>query len=125
MKLRQSSKSQFFIEITCGLSIEKAAKLCGKKASEITEWCKKDTIPCGYKRLMRMNRKLELSEDKKWLGFKMESGKLVLPTGDRLSPEQILTGHALIEIGAPDDRKTLSRLVRIAREIARIRNIKK
>lgn len=125
MVVSQRSKSQFFIEITCGLTLENAAKLCGKKSSEITEWCKKDAIPSGYKRLMRMNRKLELSHDEKWIGFKMESGKLVLPTGDRLSPEQILTGYALIEIGAPGEQKALSKLVKIAREIARIRNIKK
>ncbi|WP_027695282.1 DUF3653 domain-containing protein [Vibrio litoralis] len=125
MDISQRSKSKFFIEITCGLSLENAAKLCGKKPSEITEWCKKDTIPSGYKRLMRMNRKLELSNDENWIGFRMESGRLVLPTGDRLTPQQILIGHALLEIGAENELKTITKMAKIAREIARIRNLNK
>ncbi|WP_353960338.1 regulator [Vibrio gallaecicus] len=65
-------------------------------------------------------REVGISDD--WVGFYVENGKFVLPTGQRLSASQILLGAALLEIGSNEDRKTVSSLIRLARCMAKTLN---
>lgn len=87
----------------------------------IKQWDKGYDIPKECKRLMRKHRRLELSHDEEWQGFRMNRGRLELPTGQQVSPQQILAGIGLLEINSGLEIKTSTRLVKLARAIAKIK----
>ncbi|WP_201284419.1 DUF3653 domain-containing protein, partial [Klebsiella pneumoniae] len=58
-----------------------------------------------------------------WDGFRMEGGRLIFPTGDRVAPQQLLTAIAILQIEAPSDAMTRSKLVKYARAMARIKGL--
>ncbi|WP_264876286.1 DUF3653 domain-containing protein [Vibrio agarivorans] len=68
---------------------------------------------------MYSNREISLSED--WAGFYCEQGKLVLPSGVRLTAAQILMASALVEIASDNDLKTATCLLKIARALQQIK----
>ncbi|TOH59281.1 regulator [Vibrio parahaemolyticus] len=119
MKYHEMTKNYIFREFECGLTVEQAAKLCLKTVRTVKEWDKGKTIPPECKRLMRMAKGRELHNSEEWEQFQMIGDKLQLPTGKRVTPQEILTGISLIEIGTDTDRKTMSRLLRYVRIIAR------
>lgn len=121
MKVTKMTKNRVFREIICNLSIKETSKLCGINSTDVTKWDEGEPIPSGYKRLMRTYRRLELCYLDEWEGFKIEGGRLILPTGARLTPAQVLTGSALIEIACCDDIKTQSKLLKIARAIVEVK----
>lgn len=123
MKYHEMTKNYIFREFECGLTREQTAKLCFKSVRTITEWDKGKPIPPECKRLMRMFKGRELSPDASWQGFKMLHDKLELPTGEKITPQEILTGRALLEIGSPEDLRTSNKLLKLARLIARIKTI--
>lgn len=52
----------------------------------------------------------------------MEGGRLILPTGDRVAPQQILFAIAVMQIEAPEDDLARSKLLKYARTMAKINN---
>ncbi|ENM5787105.1 phage protein [Vibrio metoecus] len=121
MKRYEMTKNLVFREFECGLSVEDTAKLCFKNASEIKKWDEGEKIPPECRRLMRWYKKRELYHGDAWNGFKMEGGRLILPTGDKITPQQILAAIAIMQIEAPNDGITRSKLLKYARAIARIK----
>ncbi len=122
MKYHEMTKNYIFREFECGLSKEETAKLCFKNVRTITAWDSGKAIPKECKRLMRMHKKIELSHYKQWEGFSMEGDRMRTPTGQLVSPQQILTGLALVEIGSQLEIRTSTHLLKIARAISDIRN---
>ncbi|WP_434139502.1 DUF3653 domain-containing protein [Photobacterium leiognathi] len=63
-----------------------------------------------------MHKGIELVNiEGEWDGWMFKKGYLVNNKGIKLTPNQILTGYALLEIGAENDRKIQKEIVRIAR----------
>ncbi|EGQ8076966.1 phage protein [Vibrio vulnificus] len=120
MKYYEMTKNFVFREFECGLTVEETAKLCFKSVRQVKEWDKGKSIPNECKRLMRMSKGRELSPCDSWNAFKMRYDKLELPTGRLVSAQEVLTGLALLEIDAPDDLKTKSKLLKYARAISKI-----
>ncbi|MDE1333360.1 regulator [Vibrio aestuarianus] len=120
MKYHEMTKNYIFREFECKLSEEEAAKLCFKSVSVIKNWDKGKEIPKECKRLMRMAKGRELSPCDNWDQFKMHYDKLELPTGQYVTAQEILAGIALLEIEAVDDMKTLSKLLKFSRAIAKL-----
>ncbi|EGU47017.1 bacteriophage f237 ORF9 [Vibrio ichthyoenteri ATCC 700023] len=121
MKSHEMTKNYIFREFECGFSKEDTAKLCFKSLRQVTEWDRGKLIPPECKRLMRMAKSQELSKNSDWTGFRMCTDKLELPTGQRVSPQEILTGIALLEIQSELEITTTSKLLRYARAIAKIK----
>lgn len=121
MKYSQMSKNYIFRKFTCGLSVKDTAKLCFKNTSDVKKWDDGSEIPKVYKRLMRLNARQDLSNLDEWEGFRMYQGKLELPTGRLITPQELLTGIALLEISSELELKTSTKLLRLARQISRIK----
>lgn len=121
MKYREMTKNYIFREFKCKLTEKEAAKLCFKSVRTIKEWDKGKTIPPEYKRLMLLatNNKLTISDE--WEGFRIINNLLELPTGQKVTPQQILTGIALVEIDSTEDIKTKAKLLKYARAIAKLK----
>lgn len=122
MKYREMTKNYIFREFKCKLTEKEAAKLCFKSVRTIKEWDKGKTIPPECKRLMRLATKNKLSTLDAWYGFKIVNNLLELPTGQQVTPQQILTGIALVEIESTEDIKTKAKLLKYARAIAKMIN---
>ncbi|EKO3920242.1 DUF3653 domain-containing protein [bacterium 19MO03SA05] len=120
MKYHEMSKNYIFRELQCQLSIKETAELCFKSVRTVKQWDSGKIIPPECKRLMRMHAGYELNKSEQWQGFKIVNEQLILPTGQALSPQQILMGAALVEISASDDIRTRSRLLKYARVIAKL-----
>jgi len=54
-----------------------------------------------------------------WRGWSIRKGLLITPNRWSLTPDRIIAGNALIEIGAEPDRKNLSQIIKVARLISR------
>ncbi|HFQ4948554.1 TPA: regulator [Vibrio vulnificus] len=121
MKYYEMTKNFVFREFECGLTVEETAKLCFKSVRQVKEWDKGKAIPSECKRLMRMMKGRELSPSDSWDAFKMRHDKLELPTGQLVTAQEVLAGLALLEIAAPDDNRTKSKLLKYARAISRIK----
>lgn len=115
VKYHEMTKNYIFREFECGLTREQTAELCFKSVRTVTEWDKGKSIPPECKRLMRFYRNRELSPNSNWLGFKMCNDRLELPTGRKVSAQEILTGIALLEIESELELKTKSKLLRYVR----------
>ncbi|EKY4197105.1 regulator [Vibrio harveyi] len=114
------NKNFIFREFECGLSIEEAAELCLKTVRTVKSWDGGKKIPPECKRLMKMNKNRELSASKDWSQFRMCNDRLKLPTGKLVSPQQVLIGVALLELGAESDRKTAIKILRYARALSKM-----
>ncbi|MGO2323170.1 DUF3653 domain-containing protein [Vibrio casei] len=121
MKYHEMTKNYIFRELECGLSIEETAKLCFKTVRTVTLWDKGKVIPPECKRLMRMSVDRELSSQREWEGFRMQKDRLLTPTGQRATPQQILTGLGLLEINSEIELMASRRILKIARAIGRIK----
>ncbi|MDC5706659.1 phage protein [Vibrio europaeus] len=121
MKYHEMTKNYIFREFECGLSIEKTANLCFKSVKTIKSWDQGKTIPPECKRLMRMATGRELSICEEWQGFKMHIQRVELPTGQFVSAQEILSGIALLEIQSDLEIKTNTKLLKLARAIAKIK----
>ncbi|MGX1924974.1 regulator [Vibrio sp. NH-7] len=120
MKYHEMTKNYIFREFECGLSIEQTAELCFKSVRTVKDWDKGKEIPKECKRLMRNQCRLELSYREEWEGFRMNNQKLELPTGKSVTPQEILAGIGLLEIGSELELKTSIKILRYARAIARL-----
>ncbi len=86
-------------------------------------WDEGEKIPPIYKRLMRWHNRKELYYGDEWWGFRMEGGRLILPTGDRVAPQQILFAIAIMQIEAPEHDLARSKLLKYARAMVRIKGL--
>ncbi|TOE65996.1 regulator [Vibrio parahaemolyticus] len=120
MKYHEMTKNYIFREFECGLSVEQAAELCLKTVRTVKEWDKGKTIPPECKRLMRMAKGRELSSCERWENFRMHYDKLELPTGQMVTAQQVLTGIALIEIGAKGDLDITTLVLKYARVLKKM-----
>ncbi|EPU5971560.1 regulator [Vibrio alginolyticus] len=120
MKYHEMTKNYIFREFECGLTVEEAAKLCLKTVRTVKEWDKGKSIPPECKRLMRMTKGRELSPSEQWEHFKMHYDRLELPTGQLVTAQQILTGIALLEIGAMTDLEVAGQILKYARVLKNI-----
>jgi hypothetical protein len=68
---------------------------------------------------MYCERKLGVGDN--WQGFSIVKGRLRLPTGRELEPQQILTAVALLEIESDMDKRTLTKLLKLSRSIAKLK----
>ncbi|EJL6744738.1 phage protein [Vibrio alginolyticus] len=118
---RKMSKNYVFREFVCGLSLEETAKLCFRSVRVVKSWDEGEPIPPECKRLMRMTRGRELAVSEEWERFIMHKDKLELPTGQYVTPQEILTGIALLEIGAESDLVIASKIMKYVRAIRQIR----
>nr|WP_206384248.1 phage protein [Vibrio fluvialis] len=119
---RKMTKNYIFRKFECELSKEETAKLCFKSVRTVTGWdCGKE-IPPECRRLMRMVKSKELSHLEIWENFRMVKGMLELPTGQHITPQQLLTGIALLSIQSDLELKTSSKLLRIARALTRVKD---
>lgn len=119
---RKMTKNYIFRKFECELSKEETAKLCFKSVRTVTGWdCGKE-IPPECRRLMRMVKSKELSHLEIWENFRMVKGMLELPTGQHITPQQLLTGIALLSIQSELELKTSSKLLRIARALTRVKD---
>ncbi|HGH6014459.1 TPA: regulator [Vibrio mimicus] len=119
MNRNKMTKNFVFREFECGLTIEEAAKLCFKTVSDVKRWDEGEKIPPKCRRLMRWYRRRELYHGDAWWGFRMEGGRL----GDRVTSRQVLSAIAIMQIEAPSDGITRSKLLKHARAIARIKGL--
>ena len=71
---------------------------------------------------MRMAKGRELSVSDDWEQFKMLYDSMELQTGQVVRPQQILAGIALLGIQSESEIKTSTKLLRLARSIAKIKN---
>ncbi|MFB9214232.1 regulator [Vibrio sinaloensis] len=124
MKYHEMTKNYIFREFKCGLSIEQTAELCFKSVRTVKEWDKGRPIPKECRRLMRFASGRELSASNSWEQFKMHYDKLETPTGALITPQEVLTGLALIEIQSELEIKTSAKLLKFARLIAKVQLIK-
>lgn len=69
---------------------------------------------------MRMAKGRELSPSEQWENFKMHYDRLELPTGQLVTAQQVLTGIALLEIGALTDLEAAGRVLKYARALRNI-----
>jgi len=121
MKYHEMTKNYFFREFECGLSVEETAELCFKSVRTVKDWDKGKPIPKECVRLMRNQSRIELSHREEWAGFKMNNQRLELPTGRCVTPQEILTGIGLLEIGSELELKTSLKILKYARVIAKIK----
>ncbi|CAH8242754.1 Regulator [Vibrio aestuarianus] len=121
MKYHEMSKNYVFREFECGLTTEETANLCFKSVSEVKKWDGGKRIPDVCRRIMRMQNCNKLSHLQQWEGFKMKNKLLELPTGQQVTPQEILTGIALIQIESEIELKTTTKLLSLARSIARVK----
>ncbi|MCL9783241.1 regulator [Vibrio sp. S4M6] len=121
MKYNEMTKNYVFRKFECGLTKQQTAELCFKSLRTVYLWDSGKTIPEECKRLMRMSRGRELSPTEDWEQFRMHYDKLELPTGQLVSPQEILCGIALAQINSELEIKISTKLLKLAREIARIK----
>ncbi|MFA0332196.1 phage protein [Vibrio cyclitrophicus] len=120
MKYREMSKNYIFRELECQMTKEEVAELCFKSVRTVTGWDEGKPMPPECKRLMRMAKGRELSASVDWKQFKMHYDKLETSTGQRVTPQQILAGIALLEIQSELEISTSTYLIRVARALAKI-----
>jgi hypothetical protein len=121
MKYHEMTKNYIFREFECGLSIEQTAKLCFKSVTTVKKWDQGKEIPKECKRLMRLHKRLELSYSEEWQGFKMHNDRLQLPTGQLVTPQQILAGAGLLEINSELEIATSTYLIKLARALSKLK----
>lgn len=118
---RKMSKNYVFREFVCSLSVEETAVLCFRSVRVVKSWDDGKPIPQECMRLMRMTKGRELAASEDWENFKMHKDKLELPTGQFVTPQEILTGIALLEIGAEPDLIITSKIMKYVRAIRQLR----
>ncbi|EPO7448645.1 regulator [Vibrio fluvialis] len=123
MHYRKMTKNYIFRKFECGLSKEETAELCFKTVRVVTGWDCGRQIPPECRRLMRLAKSRELSPSEKWCGFRMVKDKLEIPTGQQVSPQELLTAVALLSINSELEINTSSKLLKIARALANVHKI--
>ncbi|WP_256384535.1 DUF3653 domain-containing protein [Photobacterium toruni] len=124
--MKKLTQNAYFRIYTCNLSIEKTAELCFKSVNTVAGWDRGRDIPPVCRRLMKLysNRNLDPINDH-WRGWRISKGELITPNGWTLTPDKIVLGNALIEIGAENDRKNQSEILKVARLLKNLPSMSK
>ncbi|MBY7959662.1 regulator [Vibrio fluvialis] len=125
MHYRKMTKNYIFRKFECELSKEETAKLCFKSVRTITGWDSGKEIPPECKRLMRQAKSRKLSHLDEWAEFKMVQGKLEIPTGQQVTPQELITAIALLSIQSELEIRTSTQLLRLARILVSLKLNKK
>ena len=113
---KKITNNYIFRKFTCGLSRIEAAELCFKSVRTITRWDGGQEIPPECRRLMKMYAGRNIGVlNEEWEGWIIYKEELIVPGGWSLTPERIITGNALLEIGADNDRQNKAVIMRAAR----------
>ncbi len=124
MKRTKMTKNEIFRKYLCDLTIEETAKLCFTSVMQVKLWDEGEEIPQICRRLMKVSKGREsIHPNEQWEGFKMNKLRMETPTGQLVTPQEILAGLALLEIQSPEELQTTSKLVKHARAIANIKMI--
>lgn len=118
---RKMTKNYIFRKFECELSKEETAELCFKTVRTITGWDAGKEIPPECKRLMRMAKGRQLSHLLDWENFRMVRGKLELPTGQQITPQELLTAIALLSINSEIELKTSTTILKFVRAIEKVK----
>ncbi|EPW3767251.1 regulator [Vibrio fluvialis] len=121
MHYRKMTKNYIFRKFECELSKKETAELCFKSVRTVTSWDNGKDIPPECKRLMRMVKSRELSHLASWEQFSMKRNKLQIPTGQLISPQELLTAIALLSIQSEVELKTSTKLLKLARALINIK----
>jgi len=121
MKYREMTKNYIFRKLACQLTKEQTAELCFKSVKTVTRWDEGQPIPPECRRLMRMAKGREIGITKQWNHFKFHYDKLELPTGQLITPQQLLIGIALLEIQSELELKTTSLILKYSRAITELK----
>ncbi|MCE7660738.1 regulator [Vibrio fluvialis] len=121
MHYRKMTKNYIFRKFECELSKEEAAELCFKSVRTITSWDNGKPIPPECRRLMKMYKSRELSPLNSWQRFRMVKDKMEIPTGQKISPQELITAIALLSINSEVELKTSTKLLKLARVIASLK----
>ncbi|MCZ4372511.1 regulator [Vibrio diazotrophicus] len=120
MKYNKMHKNLFFREVLCGLTVEETAKLCFKSVRQVKLWDGgKTEIPPECKRLMRMVKGRELHHKPDWEGFQMRGDYLILPNGQPVTSQRLLTAISVLEIESEIEIKTTTKLIKYARMLSK------
>ncbi len=92
--------------------------ICFKTKKQVFDWDNSKEIPPESKRLMRLIKSRQLSFYPEWEGFEMINNRLKTPTGQMVTPQEVLAGLALLDIQSPIELQTTSKLVKHVRAIA-------
>ena len=115
---KKHSENYIFRKFICGLSKIEAANLCFKTVRTVTRWDSGQDIPPECRRLMKMYSGRELGVfHERWEGWRISKEKLIIPGGWNLTPDRIITGNALLEIGAEQDSKNKATIIQTARRL--------
>ncbi len=114
------TSNQIFRQFECGLSIEETAELCCKSINTVKAWDRGREIPECCRRLMRLQTGREISHKKNWEDFKIAHHRIVTPTGETLTPQQLLLAQALVYGECEKTTQTRTRLIKLARAVAKI-----
>ncbi|PSV43191.1 regulator [Photobacterium indicum] len=106
-----------FRKFECGLSKYETSELCFKSVRTITRWDGGQDIPPECKRLMRMYTGREVGISESWIGWRITKENLISPNGLSISSNKVLTGTAILEIGAEQDSYNLSLIMKTARAL--------
>ena len=120
MSRKYLTRNQMFRQLECALSVEETAELCCKHLNTVKAWDRGREIPECCRRLMRLNAGRVISHSKNWEDFKISHDHIVTPTGETISPQQILLAQALMYGQSQETIQTCSRLLRLARAVAKI-----
>lgn len=123
MNRKHMTENYYFRFYQCGLTLEMTAELCFKSVRTVKLWDSGKSIPPECKRLMRLYTKSELGIE--WDGFSMQANKLVLPTGERLDPQQVVTAAAILELAPQTEMEIMQKLGRYLRALDRIKSRKR
>ena len=112
------TENHIFRKFTCGLTKIQTAHLCFKSVRTVTRWDAGQEIPPECRRLMRMYSGRELAPlSDNWKNWRVGKGVIITPNNWSLTPDRILTGNALLEIGSEQDLKTATVIMQTARLI--------
>ncbi|ENQ5772281.1 regulator [Vibrio fluvialis] len=123
MKYHEMTKNYIFREFECGLTREQTAELCFKSVRSVKDWDEGKPIPRECRRLMRLHSNKDLSISSEWEGFSLTRGKLILPTGSELTPQQIILASALLEIGADSELIVSTKILKYVRALIKIKSL--
>ncbi|MDV5168816.1 DUF3653 domain-containing protein [Photobacterium rosenbergii] len=115
------TENYIFRKFVCGLSKERVAELCFKSVRTVTRWDSGHKIPPECRRLMKLYSCRDLAAiNDDWRGWQIKHGELVTPNGWTLTPDRIVTGSALLQISAENDREMKATIIKTARMLNRL-----
>jgi len=121
-EVSQNYQNYIFREFECRLSVEEKAELCFKSVRTVKEWDRGRPIPRECKRLMRYRSRIELSYLDDWSRFRMRFDKLERPSGQTVTPQEIITAVALLEIQSKLEVETSTKILKFVRAMASIKS---